>query len=100
MYLRSFHFEKTKIGQRTFSKKELCEIGEKAIWESRFTSIFLNFEIGSFVENLKNNTHMYKNIHYAYCMFKLQISLGIMKTTNKIVDHIDLYKDCLSKIPM
>ena len=26
--------------QRTPLKKELCEIGEEAIWESRFTSFF------------------------------------------------------------
>ena len=29
--------EEAKIKQHTFSKKELCEIGEEAIWESRFT---------------------------------------------------------------
>ena len=30
----------------------------------------------------------------------LQISFGIMKITNKIVNHIDLYEDCPFKIPM
>ena len=46
MYPRSFLCEETKIKQRTSLKKELCEIGEEAIWESRFTSFlefFLNF---------------------------------------------------------
>ena len=32
-----------------------------------------------------------KNIHIAYCMSTFQISFGIMKITNKIVNHIDLY---------
>ena len=41
MYPRSFLCKKAKIKQRTFSKKELCEIGEEAIWESRFTSFFI-----------------------------------------------------------
>ena len=30
----------------------------------------------------------------------LQISLSIMKITNNIVNHIDLYEDCAFKIPM
>ena len=30
----------------------------------------------------------------------LQISLGIMKITNNIVNHIDFYEDCPFKIPM
>ena len=38
MYPRSFVCEEAKIKQRTPLKKELCEIGEEAIWESRFTS--------------------------------------------------------------
>ena len=42
MYPRSFLCEEAKIKQRTPLKKELCEIGEEAIWESRFTS-FLPF---------------------------------------------------------
>ena len=40
MYPRSFLFEEAKIKQRTPLKKELCEIGEEAIWESRFKSFF------------------------------------------------------------
>ena len=43
MYPRSFLCEEAKIKQRTLLKKELCEIGEDAIWESRFTS-FCNFD--------------------------------------------------------
>ena len=30
----------------------------------------------------------------------LQISLGIMKITNNIVNNIDLYEDCSFKIPI
>ena len=41
MYPRSFLCEGAKIKQRTPLKKELCEIGEEVIWESRFTSFFL-----------------------------------------------------------
>ena len=40
MYPRSFLCKKAKIKQRTSSKKNLCEIGEEAIWESWFTSFF------------------------------------------------------------
>ena len=40
MYPRSFLYEEAKIKQRTASMKQLCEIGEEAIWESRFTSFF------------------------------------------------------------
>ena len=43
MYPRSFLCEEAKIKQRTPLKKELCEIGEEAIWESRFTSFLLFF---------------------------------------------------------
>ena len=32
-----------RINLTTPLKKELCEIGEEAIWESRFTSFFSNF---------------------------------------------------------
>ena len=40
MYLRSFGCEEAEIKQLTSLKKELCEIGEEAIWESRFTPFF------------------------------------------------------------
>ena len=43
MYPRSFLCKEAKIKQRAPLKKELCEIGEEAIWESRFTSFFLYF---------------------------------------------------------
>ena len=42
MYSRSFLCEEAKIKQRTPLKKELCEIGEETLWESRFTSFFSN----------------------------------------------------------
>ena len=38
MYPQSFLCEEAKIKQRTPLKKELCKIGDEAIWESRFTS--------------------------------------------------------------
>ena len=40
MYPRSFLSEEAKVKRHTSSKKELCEIGEEAIWESRFTCFF------------------------------------------------------------
>ena len=40
MYPRTFLCEEVKIKQRTPLKKEICEIGEEAIWEYRFTSFF------------------------------------------------------------
>ena len=44
MYPRSFLCDEAKIKQRTPLKKELCEIGEEATWESRFTFFFkINF---------------------------------------------------------
>ena len=38
MYPRNFLCEEAEIKQISPLKKELCEIGEEAIWESRFTS--------------------------------------------------------------
>ena len=50
MYPRSFLCEEAKIKQRTPLKKELCEIGKEAIWESRFTSfLMLYFRSYSYV---------------------------------------------------
>ena len=45
MYPRSFLCEEAEIKQRTPLKKKLCEIGEEAIWKSRFTSL-LNTRTG------------------------------------------------------
>ena len=42
MYPRSFLCEEAKFKQRTSLKKELSEIGEKAIWEFWFTSFFIH----------------------------------------------------------
>ena len=41
MYPWSFLCEEAKTKQHTSSKKELCEIGEEAIWESRFTCFLM-----------------------------------------------------------
>ena len=40
MYPQSFLCEEAKIKQRSPLKKELYEIGEEAIWKSRFASFF------------------------------------------------------------
>ena len=40
-YPRSFLCEEATIKQHSFSKKELCEISDEAIWESRFTCFLL-----------------------------------------------------------
>ena len=45
MYPQSFLYEEAKIEQHTSSKKQLCEIGEEALWESRFTYLFYFFSI-------------------------------------------------------
>ena len=50
MYPQSVLCVAAKIKQRTPSKKELCEIGEKAIWESRFTSFFHLFHFRNFIQ--------------------------------------------------
>ena len=50
MYPRNFRCEGAKIKQRTPFKKELCEIGEEAIWESRFTSFLIFFYFLKFIE--------------------------------------------------
>ena len=51
MYPRSFLCEEAKIKQRTPLKKALCEIGEEAIWESRFTSFFTSCTVTIFIAN-------------------------------------------------
>ena len=51
MYPRSFLSEEAKIKQRTPLKRELCEIGEEAIWKSRFTSFFYNIAINTYTNN-------------------------------------------------
>ena len=45
MYPRSFFCEEAKIKQRTPLNNELCEIGEEAIWESRFTSFLFQVQV-------------------------------------------------------
>ena len=45
MYPQNFLCEEAKIKQRTPLMKELCEIGEEAIWESRFTSFLLKVAV-------------------------------------------------------
>ena len=52
MFPRSFLCEEAKIKQRTPLKKELCEIREDAIWESRFTCFFQIFVISRSIEIL------------------------------------------------
>ena len=63
MYLRSFLCEEAKIKQRTPLKKELCEIGEEAIWESWFPSFFslVDKETGRSKIADKDNSFVVKN---------------------------------------
>ena len=81
MYPRSFLCEEAKIKQRTPLKKELCEIGEKAIWESRFTSFFtivtFSFTIGIItvlslkfysISNFSLCYFIYLYFFYSYCI--------------------------------
>ena len=51
---RSFLCEEAKIKQRTSSKKELFEIGEEAIWETRYTYILFTFS--SHTEHVKRES--------------------------------------------
>ena len=44
MYPRSFLCEEANVKQRAPLKNELFEIGEEAIWESRFTSFYFCLE--------------------------------------------------------
>ena len=62
MYPRSFLCEESKIKQRTPLKKELCEIGEEAKWESQFTSIFnlhVEVEIEYFFHHTTTVSYLY-----------------------------------------
>ena len=47
MYPRSFLCEEAKIKQRTPLKKDLCKIGEEAIWESDSHLFFVNIILNS-----------------------------------------------------
>ena len=58
MYPRSFLCEEAKIKQRTPLKKELCEIGEEAIWASRFTSFSF---ISQAVTSTKTTTEFFSS---------------------------------------
>ena len=62
MYPRNFLCEEAKIKQRTLLKKELREIGEEAIWESRFTSFFIYFLIESWLIAKERAKKMSENI--------------------------------------
>ena len=66
MYPRSFLCEEAKIKQRTPVKKELCKIGEEAIWESRFTYFFFNFKVGRYINYtvLRYNFFPHRNVIY------------------------------------
>ena len=54
MYPRSFLCKEAKIKQRTFLKKELCEIREEAIWESFFYGNFTSFVLTKFNVKLQS----------------------------------------------
>ena len=82
MYPRNFLCEEAKIKQRTPLKKELCEIGEEAIWESRFTSfLFLTFVTSQSTEILiKSN--LWFCTYYAFLSCRsTQINLNTQEVT-------------------
>ena len=60
MYPQSFLCEEAKIKQRTSSKKEFCEIGEQAMWESRFTCFLLILQPFKWQKNSKNGKLIFK----------------------------------------
>ena len=62
MYPRSFLCEEAKIKQRTPLKKEHCEIGEEAIWESRFPSFFYLFSWCE-INNFEKSTEIFASSH-------------------------------------
>ena len=64
MYPRSFLCKEAKIKQRTPLKKELCEIGEEAIWESRFTSFFPVLGWRSELETGFHDSIRYKKVRF------------------------------------
>ena len=59
MYPRSFLCEEAKTKQRSSLKKELCEIGEEAIWKSQFTSFF-------YFRNRKNAAQAHRKLCGVY----------------------------------
>ena len=52
MYPWSFLCKAAKIKRHTVSKKELCEISQKAIWEFRLTYFFISNEFIHFLESI------------------------------------------------
>ena len=116
MYLRSFLCEEAKIKQRTPLKKELCEIGQEAIWESRFTSFFFVFrdfmlwaKIITYVITISNGHIQLKiadKINYAHKSFKdivnkhqmtISTSLNLFFDRNLNISIIRFFDDISSK---
>ena len=82
MYSRSFLCEEAKIKQRTPLKKELCEIGEETLWESRFTSFFSNsfkqlVEKRMLRKNWKRHSSIYKGTITEFTCWTTSIPLQI-----------------------
>ena len=67
IYSRSFLCEEAKIKQHTSSKKKLCEVDEKAIWESGFKFFFFYIKIHNF----------FKLILFLHCVAWYLISKNI-----------------------
>ena len=87
MYPRSFLCEEAKIKQRTPLKKELCEIGEQAIWESRFTS-FLTVQM-----NVAQNVNFFFNIVHFDVQKIRDVFLGF-----RIVQSVQKYFSLFPKL--
>ena len=86
MYPRSFLCEEAKIKQRTPLKKELCEIGEGTIWESRFTSFFFNWH--EFFSEFSYNWNFFSFILFYYSkMHEFEIFRSKQSTLKKCPDN-------------
>ena len=68
---RSFLCEEAKNKQRTSLKKELYEIGEEAIWESRFTSFFFKCYPRIEKQSIK------RNLYITYCTYLIRIQTSL-----------------------
>ena len=72
MYPRSFLDEEAKIKQRTLLKKELCEIREEAIWESRFTSFCFLYLSHFIIEDVLTWSWCASTTQSLYLLFQQQ----------------------------
>ena len=93
MYPQSFLCEEAKIKQHNSLKKKLCEVGEGAIWESRFTCfltaffqdvyIFLFFGIITLKKKVVESTNLVvAGCHSHKLLRECEIPWSVSKTVN------------------